>query len=143
MKNDLLETIELEMAILGRRITSLTFKQRKKYLDRAAYLLLLFLFSHGSAGVKTIATGLQLDISTASRQASSLSKKGYIEKIPDPKDRRAYNYQITELGTKKLIEYKKVRMEKIKHILSNWSEEECQTFGKLLKKFNEDLWKKL
>ncbi|MDQ0199771.1 MarR family winged helix-turn-helix transcriptional regulator [Neobacillus ginsengisoli] len=105
-------------------------------LDRSAYLLLHQITSHGPTGVKALADALQLDISTVSRQVGSLEQKGYVFRIPDPLDGRAYSLQITELGTKEFNEYQQIRFEKIADILKGWSDEERQLFGQLLKKYN-------
>jgi DNA-binding MarR family transcriptional regulator len=131
-----LETIELEMAILTRRLTSIATKIKDSNLDRSAYLLLNQIVSQGSAGVKALADEFHLDISTVSRQAAALEQKGYVYRIPDPLDGRAYSHQITDLGTKELNEYKRVRMARIAELLKSWSDEECKVFGQLLKKFN-------
>lgn len=136
MENHFLETIELELAILVRRITSISKNRKQSNLDRSAYLLLHQIASHGSAGVKALADEFHLDISTVSRQASALEQKEYVIKVPDPLDGRAFRFQITELGTKELNEYKQVRIEKITELLKDWSEEERKMFGELLRKFN-------
>lgn len=130
-----LETIDLELAILVRRITSMSTKKFGN-LDRSAYLLLHQIISHGPAGVKAFADELQLDISTVSRQVAALENKGYVYRIPDPLDGRAYSLQITELGTSEFNDYQQLRFEKIADILKGWSEEERQLFGQLLRKYN-------
>jgi DNA-binding MarR family transcriptional regulator len=138
MDENALETIELELAIFYRRITSITIATNKKNsnLDRSAYLLLHHIAYHGSAGVKALADEFHLDISTLSRQSAALEQKGYVYRIPDPVDGRAFNLQITDLGTKELDENKHARLSKITELLENWSDEERELFGQLLKKFN-------
>jgi DNA-binding MarR family transcriptional regulator len=136
MEEHSLEIIELQLAILIRRTTSITTYKKVGNLDRSAYLLLHQIVSHGSAGVKTLADEFHLDISTVSRQAAALEKKGYVYRVPDPLDGRAYSLQISELGSKELNEYKQARLAKIEDLLKNWPEEERELFGKLLKKFN-------
>lgn len=131
-----METIELEMAILHRRITSITTCKQIGNLDRSAYLLLHQIASHGSAGVKALADEFHLDISTVSRQAAALEQKGYVYRTPDPLDGRAYFLQITDLGTKELNEYKNGRLIRIGKLLESWSDEERKAFGQLLRKFN-------
>jgi DNA-binding MarR family transcriptional regulator len=138
MKQPSLEELELELAILYRRITSITHHKIGN-LDRSAYLLLHQINSHGSAGVKALAYEFNLDISTVSRQTASLEQKGYIYKIPNPKDGRSYSYQITELGLKEYEESKQARLERVTKVLENWSAEECKIFGQLLKKFNRSV----
>lgn len=136
MKIDSLEIIELEMAIFVRRLTSLSSDKKFGNIDRSAYLLLHQISAHGCAGVKALADVFQLDISTVSRQTASLEQKEYVYRIPDPQDRRAYSLQITELGKHELDEYKKARSVRFKEVLKEWSDDECQTFAQLLRKFN-------
>lgn len=133
-----LEMIELEMAILMRRTSSITSSFKK--IDRSTYLLLHQLSTDGSLGVKVLAKKLQLDISTVSRQTDTMEKKGYIRKIRDEADGRSYFYQITDLGIAELTAYKKVRLDRFTEILTDWSDDDCQKFGQLLEKFNETLF---
>ncbi|CAH0117682.1 hypothetical protein PAE9249_00142 [Paenibacillus sp. CECT 9249] len=137
MDEQSLKDIELELAILIRRITSISSEKRVGTLDRSAYLLLQQLSVHGSAGVKALADEFRLDISTVSRQAAALEQKGYVYKIPDPVDGRAFSFQITDLGAKELAEHRKARLARMKHLLKDWTDEECQRFGQLLSKFNQ------
>jgi DNA-binding MarR family transcriptional regulator len=129
-----LEMIDLELAILVRRITS----TNKKFgnIDRSAYLILHQILTQGPAGVKALADEFKLDISTVSRQAASMEQKGYVYRIPDPSDGRAYSLQITDLGKKEYFEYQQLRFEKIEAILKGWPEEEREQFGRLLRKYN-------
>ncbi|MDG5471832.1 MarR family transcriptional regulator [Jeotgalibacillus sp. ET6] len=136
MSKESLTTIELEMAVLVRRITSIASNRKDDSLVRSAYLLLHQISVEEAAGVKTLSNELQLDISTVSRQAASLEQKGYVERVPSPHDKRAYFYRITEIGLKELTQYKKLRLDKISKLLHDWEEDEQQNFGQLLKKFN-------
>jgi DNA-binding MarR family transcriptional regulator len=137
MDDQSLEIIELELAILIRRSTSISSNKKVGNLDRSAYLLLRRIANRGAAGVKILAGEFQLDISTISRQAAALEQKGYLYRIPDPLDGRAYSLQITELGTNELIEHKRARLERLAEVVHDWSDEEREVFGKLLKKFNQ------
>jgi DNA-binding MarR family transcriptional regulator len=130
-----LETIDHELTVLVRRVTS----NHKKLgnLDRSAYLLLHQIIACGPAGVKVLADEFQLDISTVSRQVAALEQKGYVYRIPDPLDGRAYTLQITELGTKEFYENQDIRFTKIAANLTGWTEEERQLFGHFLKKYNQ------
>jgi len=136
MNENALEIIELELAILLRRSTSENNHKKIGTLDRSAYLLLRRIARKGAVGVKVLAGEFQLDISTVSRQAAALEQKGFLYKIPDPLDGRAYTFQITELGMKELFEHIEARMERIRELLNDWPEEECRIFGELLRKFN-------
>ena len=140
MNETFVEMIELELAILIRRTTSVTSNKRLWNLDRSAYLLLRRIASRGPVGVKILACEFQLDISTVSRQAAALEHKGYLYKIPDPEDGRAYSFQITEQGKKELHDHMQARLESIAELLKDWPDEDRQAFGQLLKKFNNTLF---
>jgi len=131
-----METIELELAILIRRVTSISSDKRHGPLDRSAYLLMHRISVDGSAGVKALAEELRLDISTVSRQAAALEHKGYVYRVPDPQDGRAFSLRLTELGAKELAEHRRARLAQVKERLRDWSDEECRSFGRLLRKFN-------
>lgn len=139
MTDDPFESIEFELAILLRRFTSLTTSKKIGTLERSAYLLLHEITVHGPGGVKALADEFHLDISTVSRQASALEQKGYVYRIPDPLDRRAYSLQITELGTKEFNNYTKALLLKMRETLKSWSDEERNMFGQLLRKYNSSL----
>ncbi|KWX86852.1 MarR family transcriptional regulator [Paenibacillus riograndensis] len=134
--NNTVDVIELEMAILVRRLVSMTTYKKIGNLDRSAYLLLYQIDSHGSAGVKALSDEFHLDISTVSRQAAALEQKGYVRRIPDPVDGRAYSLEMTEAGLEVLNENKKARQDTIGKMLSSWSDGERVIFGELLRKFN-------
>jgi DNA-binding MarR family transcriptional regulator len=130
------ETIEIELAIFSRRFIAATTNKKVGNLDRAAYLLLHQISSHGSAGVKALAEEFHLDMSTISRQTAALEQKGYVYRIPDPQDGRAYSLQITESGTAELALNKQARLEYLARHLQDWTLEDQQRFGELLNKFN-------
>ncbi|PKG22922.1 MarR family winged helix-turn-helix transcriptional regulator [Niallia nealsonii] len=133
--NDLsVEMIDIELSVLIRRVTSAN--RKIGHLDRSAYLLLHRILSQGPAGVKTLAEESRLDISTISRQTAALEQKGYVIRIPDLVDKRAYSLQITDLGRKEFADHQKLRFSAIKEVLKEWPEEEQQLFGKLLRKYN-------
>ncbi|MEK0313573.1 MarR family winged helix-turn-helix transcriptional regulator [Cohnella sp. 56] len=129
-------SIEFEIALLTRRLTSISTSGKFGQLDRSAYLLLGQIQSHGSVGVKALAEEFHLDISTVSRQTSALEQKGYVYKTPDPDDGRASFYRLTEEGLRSLEESKRQRQERIDLLLKDWTEEERVRLGELLAKFN-------
>ncbi|WP_227396878.1 MarR family winged helix-turn-helix transcriptional regulator [Jeotgalibacillus aurantiacus] len=137
MKEESLRAIELEMAILARRITTIALNRKDESLVRSAYLLLHQISTKGPAGVKDLAEELQLDISTVSRQAASLEQKGYVKKIQSPSDRRSYFFELTQSGETEMKQYRNIRREKVANLLNDWTDEEREQFGKLLSKFNE------
>lgn len=139
MNENWLETILSELAVLHRSLGAVANHKKPGTIERSAHLLLGQITAQGPAGVKALAEEFQLDISTVSRQAAALEKKGYVYRIPDPLDKRAYSLQITELGMKELMNHKQKRLADIRELLKDWSDEDCEAFGQLLKKFNQTL----
>lgn len=137
MYEESLEELEIELSILIRRVTHTSSHKKNSNLDRSAYLLLHEIVTKGPAGVKSLATEFQLDVSTVSRQAAALEQKGYLFRIPDETDGRAYTLQITEVGLEELKKEKKFRRNRVAEVTKVWSEEERETFAKLLKKYNQ------
>jgi len=139
MHESSVESIELELTLLVRRITSFSSNKKLGDLDRSAYLLLNQIAASGTAGIKTLSEQLHLDISTVSRQTAALESKGYVRKTPDPQDRRAYLFHNSEQGNEALSVYRQRRLSRMSEMLQHWDEEELQRFGELLRKFNESL----
>ncbi|NGM83395.1 MarR family transcriptional regulator [Paenibacillus sp. 7124] len=131
-----LDFISNEMLKLIRRAS---LDKKHGGLDRSSYTLLHHLSSHDNIGVKALAEEFGLDTSTISRQISVLELKEYIERIPDPQDGRSSYFQITELGSQRLAEAKKIRMNRYEQIFQNWSPQECRTFGDSLARLNRTL----
>ncbi|TVY05667.1 MarR family winged helix-turn-helix transcriptional regulator [Paenibacillus cremeus] len=129
------EVIELELAVMVRRLTAMSYA--KKYeLDRAAFLILHQISTQGPAGVKALSEDFRIDISTVSRQVAALIQKGYAQKVPDPLDKRAFFVEPTELGKTKLGEFRKAGSARLKEMTKEWTDEECRMFGQLLHKLN-------
>lgn len=139
MNNTDYEKIESELTVLFRLITSISNDNKNGPLERSAYLLLRQISSYGMRNVKALAEDLKLDISTVSRQISALELKQYVTRMPDPQDGRSFSLQMTDSGTDVLLEHKKARLSRVEKVFSNWSEDECQQFGVLLKKFNDSI----
>ncbi|WP_079478705.1 MarR family winged helix-turn-helix transcriptional regulator [Halobacillus salinus] len=135
MSDESVELIERQITDFVRRIVMT--EQREGRMERSAYILLRQLSTYGPAGVKALAENLHLDISTVSRQASALVEKDYVEKLPNPDDKRSYFYKITELGSEELEGNRRERFERLEEMLVGWTEEEQETFGRLLKRYNE------
>lgn len=131
------DTIALELAILARRITAMTtYRKTRGTLDRSLFLLLHQICRRGPAGTKTLAAEFGLNVSTVSRQSAVLHRMGLISRVPDPADRRAFLWEITESGQRELERCRVERMARVGDLLREWSEEDKRHFGELLGRFN-------
>jgi DNA-binding MarR family transcriptional regulator len=136
--NELFDHIEHEIAIFVRRAEATRIGYLKyKDFDRSTYLLLLQLQEKGPLGIKALADIFQLDLSTLSRQTTSLESKGFVERKYDPNDARINLLHITPKGAEQLQEVKLARQAFYSRLLADWSEEESRSFGELLQKFNQ------
>ncbi|MEW9676902.1 MarR family transcriptional regulator [Lentibacillus sp. L22] len=131
--------IQREIATFVHRIV--LSEKRNNELDRSTYILLGLLQERGPSSVKTLADDLKLDVSTVSRQAAGMEKKGLVTKLPNPSDGRSYFYQISDQGSIALVENQKTRSDHISKVLEGWSDEESAAFGELLKKYNKTVEK--
>lgn len=118
MDEQSLEELEVELSILIRRVTHTSSHKKTGSLDRSAYLLLHEIVTSGPAGVKALATEFQLDVSTVSRQAAALEQKGFLLRIPDETDGRAYTLQITETGLEEFQKEKSLEKAEWKKLLN-------------------------
>jgi len=136
-KFDNIDKLELELAIFVRRAeaTRIAFLKYRD-LNRSIYLLLLSIEKFGPISIKSLADQFQLDISTMSRQTSSLEAKGFIKRASDAKDARISLFEITTIGIEQLTEVKSERRLFYTEFLKDWSDEDKTQFTELLKKFN-------
>lgn len=134
-----IKLIEYELTTLIRRAVYLDQNKKIGKLDRALYLLLRHLEENGPANTKTLANEFKLDISTVSRQTTTLEALGFIQRQTDPKDRRVSFFHITVVGRKNLLEDINMRLSRYNKMLESWSESECEMFGELLIRLNESL----
>ena len=136
MEQKLMDTMDFELAMLIRRALSVQSEMRLGKLDRAAYLLLYLLKNKSLMGIKAIAEELRLDGSTISRQIASIEAKGYVERLPDPKDGRASLIQITPAGMEEFMLAKNARVQRFEEIFESWTEEEMVQFSTYLARLN-------
>ncbi len=98
-------------------------------MERAAYLLLRQLDEFGPARVKELAESFKLDISTLSRQAATESKE-LIQRFPIPSDGRVSLFACEAWQTEVKAD-KKMRLDRYRHMLDDWSGDEKEMFGRL------------
>jgi DNA-binding MarR family transcriptional regulator len=92
----------------------------------------------GPVRVSEVAEQLSVDLSVASRQVAALALAGYVEREPDPDDRRATRLRITEAGTRVLGDSHRRMVATATAALAGWSEEELATLAAQLERLRED-----
>jgi DNA-binding MarR family transcriptional regulator len=105
-------------------------------LERPAFGLMMWVREAGALRLSELADTVQIDLSTASRQVAALEQAGWMTRDRDPEDRRAWRVRLTPDGERVLIANKRARQEALRDALADWSEDERQTFGRLLGRLN-------
>jgi DNA-binding MarR family transcriptional regulator len=105
-------------------------------IERAAYTILFALIHDGPQRTSKLAEALHSEISTISRQSSSLVQHGLVERQADPEDGRACLLAPTAEGLRVFEENRKARNQWLAEVLADWSEEDRQTLNDLFNRLN-------
>ncbi|EAQ00812.1 putative marR-family transcriptional regulator [Janibacter sp. HTCC2649] len=100
---------------------------------------LLFNLRDEPRRVSEIAERVHLDISTVSRQVTTLVGQGLVAKVADPSDGRAQMLTLTDEGRQMLIEVRARRNAWLAEVVDGWSDADLATFDSLLTRFADDV----
>ena len=130
--------IEQQMTLLLRRVQRIHFttSSGEVELDRSAYGILCRLVDEGPQRLGSLAQAFGLDPSTITRQVQALEHGGFVERRPDPTDRRASLLDLSAQGREVLIATRARRREWLQAALGDWDDHDHEEFGRLLEKFN-------
>jgi DNA-binding MarR family transcriptional regulator len=133
--------IEQQLTILLRRIQRIhvSTASGQVEVERSAYGILCRLADEGPHRLGSLAQAFGLDPSTITRQVQSLEQSGWVERRPDPTDGRAAILSLTEEGQEVLQSTRERRRDALRQAIQEWPEDEQETFGVLLEKFNLSL----
>lgn len=136
-----LGVIETQVAMLMRlgEATRRSSPRPHRALDRAAYVILRFLQEAGPQNVSAVATRLNLDGSTVTRQIGALHRDGLVERTPDPQDGRGSVVSATAKGLTQVDAVSKARREIYDTVLSGWSARERQDLAGTLERLTRDM----
>jgi DNA-binding MarR family transcriptional regulator len=137
---DTIGVIELELLKLVRHLE--TFGRRSSlYLqvDRAGYLALRTLATMGPTSTKALAKALDLDASTVTRQITVLEGGGFVERRPDPNDRRSSTIVLTAEGRRTMAGVERERRQSMEALIGTWAERDKLTLGRALSRLNLSL----
>src|ERR1039458_8317991 len=137
---DTIGVIELELLKLVRHLE--TFGRRSslyRQVDRAGYLVLRTREATGPMSTKALATTLNLDASTVTRQITALESGGFVERRPDPTDRRSSTIVLTPEGRRTMGGVARERRQSMEALVSDWAEGEKVTLGRALNRLNVSL----
>jgi DNA-binding MarR family transcriptional regulator len=136
-----LRVIETQVAMLMRlgEATRRSSPRPHRALDRAAYVILRFLQEAGPQNVSAVATRLNLDGSTVTRQISALHRDGLVVRNPDPQDGRGSVVGASEQGLTQVDAVSKARRDIYDEVLRGWSTEERLQLAGMLERLTHDM----
>lgn len=89
-------------------------------IDVTAYPVLFVVAGVGTVRISELATTLHNDVSTVSRQVSSLVTSGLLEKSADPNDGRAWVVSLTDHGHDAVVRIQASRAAWFQGLLTDW-----------------------
>ena len=112
--------------------------RRHPQVDPMAYPLLFNLLA-GPLRVSALAEVIHSEVSTVSRQVSTLVDLGFVTRGPDPDDGRAQALTLTDEGTALLHAIRDDRDRWLRGLLSDWDDDDVVSFSQHLRHFASDL----
>lgn len=107
-------------------------------VDPMAYPL-LFTISRGPSRVSEVAEAVHTDVSTVSRQVSTLVDLGFVSREADPDDGRAQVLAVTAEGSALLGTLREGRERWLQSLLAAWSDDDVRSLTHQLARFRGDL----
>ncbi|MPY61183.1 MarR family winged helix-turn-helix transcriptional regulator [Streptomyces spongiae] len=139
------EVIEIERALT--RITYLSTRTRQHErlmalagvpLDRAAVALLRQMADSEPLRPGELANRLGVEASHVTRQVQQLQRSGYVDRIPDPDDRRAQRIKLTKVGQEAVDRVREAGARGMQLALDDWSPEELRQLASLFHRMVDD-----
>ncbi|MCX5398147.1 MarR family winged helix-turn-helix transcriptional regulator [Streptomyces sp. NBC_00102] len=94
--------------------------------------VLALLGQHGEMRISRLAELLSVDMSVTSRHVAHVAERGWIERFPDPADKRSRILRLTSSGHDVLVDLSRRSTEVFAHNLADWSDDEVGQLVTLL-----------
>ena len=104
-------------------------------VESATRLLLHTVESEGPMRASALAASVQADLSTVSRQVTTLVSRGLLERRADQRDGRACLLAVTDAGRAAIAAYEQGRQAFFDTVLSGWSAGEMRQFARQMEQF--------
>lgn len=108
-------------------------------LGSQGFSALAVIAKRGPVRVSEVAEQLSVDLSVASRQVAALVLAGYVERGPDPDDRRATALTITPDGRRVLGDSHRRMVAVATRALAGWTDEELSGLAAALERLRADV----
>jgi DNA-binding MarR family transcriptional regulator len=104
-------------------------------IDSATQALLLIVGAEGPMRASALASTVQADLSTVSRQVATLVARGLLERQPDQHDGRASLLAVTSAGQAAIDQHEQGRQAFFDEVLAGWSSTEMRQLAQQLERF--------
>ncbi|WP_406203029.1 MarR family transcriptional regulator [Kitasatospora sp. NBC_01560] len=138
--DEYLMAVEREVALLFRRGRARVAEMSRRVhprLEGMAYSMLAYVEQAGQVRVTDVGVHFSVGKATVSRQIRALEELGLVSREVDPLDRRSALVSLTEDGRRRFLGARDARMERVRALMANWSEEDVVRFAELLHRFND------
>ncbi|MGW1027751.1 MarR family winged helix-turn-helix transcriptional regulator [Streptomyces sp. NPDC002577] len=102
-----------------------------------AVAVLHVLDREGEMRMSRLAELLAIDMSVTSRHVAHVADRGWIDRSPDPADKRSRILKLTPAGLNKLAELNKSAVEALAHYMADWSDTEVDQLNALLARLRD------
>jgi DNA-binding MarR family transcriptional regulator len=109
-------------------------------VTRATTPILRLLVKSGSMRPGEIATCLEVEPPHIARQVHLLERSGYVERVPDPDDRRSYGVQLTVAGRDAIDRFDQVAGRQMRQALAEWTPQERAELAAHLTRMVDDFF---
>jgi DNA-binding MarR family transcriptional regulator len=107
-------------------------------LDRAAVMVLQQLAEAGPVRSGELAARLEVEAPHVTRQVQKLQQAGYVDRAPDPDDRRAHLIQLTPAGRAASDRIREAGTSGMQAALAHWPPQEQHQLATLLHRMVDD-----
>ena len=134
------DSVEEAFALLARKAGMPRLHERMTAatgvdLDASSFHLIRRLEELGPTRPSDLAPRMGLDLSTVSRQVTTLEAAGLVSRTPDPQDGRAWLVSLSERGAEVSERVCATRRDMFAEILADWPTEDVEGFATLLARF--------
>src|SRR2546430_3498340 len=99
--------------------------------------VLTLLGRYGDMRMSKLAELLAVDMSVTSRHVAHVAERGWIERSPDPADKRSRILHLTPTGEATLVELSRRSTELLAERLGDWSDEEVDQLIRLMTRLRD------
>ena len=137
-----MRALEHEMGVLVRRIRRVIAERARMLhpeLPAVSYSIMGALMDSGPCRASDLVEMFSIDKGAVSRHLQFLLELGFVERTPDPDDRRAAIIAISAEGIRRIEEISAQRRQQVGASLTDWTDAELQQFVSSLARYNSDL----